>query len=106
ADSDDPSQAGPIPGWWYRDLRVVLLGGTSLHGWWITGKSRATARGLRVGAPDSEIRQRYGVPTSVSGDSVLVYCQRRVDTDGPCMYVWLAHHQVRLIYVGQSIDLA
>lgn len=104
ADTDDPSQAGPIPGWWYRDLRVALLGGTSLHGWWITGRTRATVRGLRVGDPDSQIRRRYGLPTTTSGDSVLVYCEGRGRPNPQCMYVWVIRHQVDRIYVGQNID--
>ncbi|HKR54735.1 MAG TPA: hypothetical protein VJS20_00430 [Gemmatimonadales bacterium] len=83
---------------------MVLLSSAEFHGWWITGKSRPTVRGLLVGAPDSEVRKRYGSPTSTSGDSLLVYCGRRIDTRPPCMYVWISRHRVDRIYVGNNVD--
>ena len=104
ADGDDPSQAAPIPTWWYRDLRVVFLGGRELHGWWITGRSRTTARGLRVGASRAVVRRLYGPPTHTYGDSLLVYCERQGGTAPRCIDVWLQRDQVKTIYVGRSID--
>jgi len=104
ADGDDPSQAGPIPTWWYRDLRVAFLAGHELHGWWLTGRSRSTQRGLRVGAARVEIQRLYGSPTNAYGDSVLVYCEPYGGTVPRCMYVSVRRDHVQGIYVGRNID--
>ena len=104
ADGDDPSHAEPIPGWWYRDLRVVLLAGRELHGWWITGQSRATARGLRVGASRAQVQRLYGRPTNAYADSIMVYCEPHGGTVPRCMYVWLQRNRVQSIYIGRSVD--
>ena len=103
ADADDPSQAGPIPAWWYKDLTVVLLGGRELHGWWITGRSRSTRRGLRVGDAGPEVTRLYGAKR-MKGDSTLVYCEPKGGSVPRCMYVWIKNNRVQRIYVGRNVD--
>ena len=104
ADSDDPSQAGPIPAWWYQDLTVVLRAGRELHGWWITGPTRTTHRGLRLGSSRDEVERLYGEPKNATGDSTLVYCEPHGGSVPRCMYLVLRHNQVRSIYIGRNID--
>ena len=105
AKGDDPSQAsGELPTWWYRDLRVVFADGRELHGWWLTGPSRSTTRGLRVGAPRAEVQNLYGRPTNSYGDSVLVYCEPHGGSVPRCMYISIARGHVRDIYIGRNID--
>jgi hypothetical protein len=104
ANGDDPSEAAPIPAWWYQDLEVIFLHGHELHGWWLTGPSRTTARGLRVGASRAVVRRLYGAPTNAYGDSILVYCEPHRPPLPRCMSLWLAGGRVQRIYIGRSID--
>src|SRR2546425_5946676 len=102
---DDPSQAsGNLPTWWYRDLHIVFADRRHVHGWWITGPSRATPRVLRVGAPRSEIRRLYGPPTLASGDSTFTYREPRRGSHPRLMFIWVAAGRVRDLYVCRLID--
>ena len=102
---DDPSEAsGELPTWWYRDLRLVFADGRQLHGWWITGPSRSTPRGLRVGAPQRDLRRLYGAPTTSYGDSMFVYCERKGDASRRCIFASVTAGRVRDLYVGRTID--
>jgi hypothetical protein len=102
---DDPSQAsGDLPTWWYRDLRLVFADERQLHGWWITGPSRSTPRGLRVGAPRRDLQRLYGAPKTSYGDSMFVYCERRGDSGPRCIFASVAAGRVRDLYIGRTID--
>jgi len=102
---DDPSQASDnLPTWWYRDLHIVFADGRHVHGWWITGPSRATQRGLRVGAPRGDIQRLYGPPTLSSGDSTFTYREPRGGSHPRLIFIWVAAGRVRDLYIGRLID--
>jgi hypothetical protein len=102
---DDPSQAsGELPAWWYRDLQLIFPDGQQLNGWWITGPSRSTPRGLRIGAPRSDIRRLYGSPTSSSGDSTFIYREPTGGEHPRYLFISVAAGRVATIYVGRLID--
>ena len=100
--ADDPSQAsGSLLAWWYSDLEFVIVGAGTVHGAWLRGPSRATARGLRVGAPRAAVERLYGFPSAPS-DSLVDYSEHK--RNGRSIFVYLTRNRVAAIYVGHLLD--
>jgi len=99
---DDPSESGELPAWWYHDLEVVFLFDGTVTGEWIRGPSRATARGLRIGASRAEVVRLYGPPGTAS-DTTLVYLTAHRQ-GAPGLFVYVSAGRVSAIYAGRITD--
>lgn len=98
--SHDPSQAAPLPGWFYPGLEVVFLN-ERVHGVWLKGGRWATYRGLKVGDSLAVATNLYGAaPPSVT--SYAWSLTSGADSAG--LYISLESGWIRTIYLGNSID--
>ena len=88
--------------WGYADLQLTIASGRVIR-FWLSGASRATHRGLRVGDPSSRVAELYK-RSCFENPEVIQFCWRVDDFDRRGVVVQLNNGRVVGIVVGHAFD--
>jgi hypothetical protein len=97
----NPFAVEPLVTWHYPGFEIRFSGGVPV-GVLILERGEQTARGLRVGDPETELRRRYGEPSVLSEDG-WTYLEPAPLDGQRILHFLISNDTIRRIYIGRTL---